>query len=65
MFFLDFSDLGSLGQFGGQIRAREVFKNLPGGRSFVLTEYEPVASHGDPVHDNFYRFRIQMLFPKC
>ena len=23
---------------------------------FILTEYEPVGSHGDPVHDNFYRF---------
>ncbi len=29
---------------------REVFKKLPGGRGFALTEYEPVRSHGDPVH---------------
>ncbi len=29
-------------------RAREVFKKLPGGCSFVLTEYDPMASHGDP-----------------
>ena len=28
---------------------REVFKKLLGGRGFVLTEYEPVGSHGDPV----------------
>ena len=26
--------------------AREAFKKLPGGRSSVLTEYEPVGSHG-------------------
>ncbi len=36
---------------------REVLQRLPGGRGFVLTEYEPVGSHGDPVHDDFYRFR--------
>ena len=30
--------------------AREVSKKLPGGRSSVLTEYEPEASHGDPIH---------------
>ena len=29
--------------------AREVFKNLPGARGFVVIEYEPVASHGDPI----------------
>ncbi len=34
-------------------RAREGFKKLLGGRGFVLTEYEPVASHGNPVHDYF------------
>ncbi len=28
---------------------REVFKKLLGGRGFVLTEYEPVGRHGDPV----------------
>ena len=30
--------------------AREVSKNLPGARGFVVVQYEPVASHGDPVH---------------
>ena len=30
--------------------AWEVSKKLPGGRSSVLTEYEPEASHGDPIH---------------
>ena len=38
---------------------REVFKKLPEGRGFILTEYEPVGSHGDPVHDNVYTFRTQ------
>ena len=28
---------------------REVLQKLLGGRGFVLTEYEPVGSHGDPV----------------
>ena len=27
--------------------AREVFKNLPGVRGFVVIQYQPVASHGD------------------
>ena len=36
--------------------AREVSKKLPGGRSSVLTKYEPEASHGDPVQANFYVF---------
>ena len=33
----------------------EVFKKLPGGGGFVLTKYEPVASHGDPVHGRIRR----------
>ncbi len=33
--------------------ARETFKKLPGGHSSVLTEYEPEASHGDPIQANF------------
>ena len=33
----------------GLTEAREAFKKTPGGRSSVLTEYEPVGSHGDPV----------------
>ncbi len=51
-----FSDLVYFGTEKGPGRAREVFENLAGGRSFVLTEYEPVASHGDPIRDNFYGF---------
>ena len=31
-------------------RAREVFRNLLDACSFVVIEYEPVASHGDPIH---------------
>ena len=29
--------------------AREVSRNLPGARGFVVVEYEHVASHGDPI----------------
>ena len=29
--------------------AREVFKNLPGAHGFVVVQYGPVASHGDPI----------------
>ncbi len=45
-----------MGTENGPSRAQEVFKKLPGGHSFVLTEYEPASSHGVPIHDNFYRF---------
>ena len=34
----------------GVWEAPEVSKNLPGARSSVLTEYEPIPSHGDPIH---------------
>ena len=29
---------------------------MPGGRGSVLAEYEPMGSHGDPIHDHDYRF---------
>ncbi len=35
-------------------RAREVFKKVPGGRGFDLTEYGPVARHGYPIHGQNY-----------
>ena len=35
--------------------AREVFKNLPGGGGFVVIEYEPILSHGDPIHARNYQ----------
>ena len=52
--FLDFSvffvyQFWDLGAENGLRRAREVFKKVPEGRSSVLTEYEPVGSHGDPA----------------
>ena len=46
-------------------KAREGFKKLPGGGSFVLTEYEPVASHGDPIHVIFYRLLARTLSHCC
>ena len=38
-----------------------MFKKLSGGRGFVLTEYEPVGSHGGPIHTIFYKFRTPIL----
>ncbi len=32
---------------------REVSKNLPDTRGVVFPEYEPVASHGDPIQARF------------
>ena len=29
-------------------------KNLPGARSSVLTEYEPISCHGDPIRPQYY-----------
>ncbi len=43
-----------LGPETGPGKAQEVFKKFPGGRGFVLTEYELLASHADPMHDHFY-----------
>ena len=34
--------------------AREVFKNLPDTRGVVFPEYEPVASHHDPIQVRNY-----------
>ena len=45
----------------GLTMTREMFKKLPGGRGFVLTEYELVASHGHLIHDNLYGFGTQKL----
>ena len=57
---------GSLGSFwakNGTWRAREVLKKLPGGRSFILTEYEPMVSHGGAFITLFtylgYDLRVQ------
>ena len=40
-----------------------MLKKLPGGRGFVLTEYEPVGSHGGHIHANFYKFGTPILRP--
>ena len=42
--------------------AREVSRNLPGARGFAVIEYGPMASHGDPIQAQNYRF---VEFPKC
>ena len=35
--------------FYGISEVREVSRNLPGARGFVVAKYEPVASHGDRI----------------
>ena len=39
----------------GILEVREVSRNLPGARGSALAEYEPVASHGDPIQPKNYR----------
>ena len=35
--------------FYNVLEVPEVSKNLPGARGFVVLQYGPVASHGDPI----------------
>ena len=53
--FLDFSDFLIFLIFYGVPEVREVSRKLPGARGFVVIEYEPVASHGDPIQARFYK----------
>ena len=48
---------------GNRKTINEIVTFLDGhaGRSFLLTEYEPVGSHGDPIHDRNYRFWTHIL----
>ena len=39
----------------GVPEVREASRNLPGARGFVLIEYEPVATHGDPIQTRNYQ----------
>ena len=39
----------------GVPEVREVSRKLPGARGFVVIEYGPVASHGDPIQPRFYQ----------
>ena len=41
--------------FYGVPGVREVSRKLPGARGFVVIEYGPVASHGDPIQPRFYQ----------
>ena len=34
---------------------REASRNLPGARGFALIEYEPVATHDDPIQAQNYQ----------
>ena len=47
---------GRFGTKNGIPEVREVSRNVPEARGFVLAKYQPVASHGDPVLDEFYAF---------
>ena len=45
--FPDFS--GHFWILYGILEGREVSKNLPGACGFVVIQYEPIPSHGDPI----------------
>ena len=38
----------------GLPEAQEASKNLPGARGSVFPKYQPVATHGDPIHPQNY-----------
>ncbi len=40
----------------GPEKAWELFKRVPGGRGFVLTKYQPVGTHGDPIQKQISAF---------
>ena len=40
----------------GLPEVREVSRKLPGARGFAVSEYGPVASHGDPIQPQKYYF---------
>ena len=40
----------------GLPEVREVSRQLPGARGFAVSEYGPVASHGDPIQPQNYTF---------
>ncbi len=51
--------------FVGQKRTWEVFLySFLDAARFILTEYEPVGSHGNPIHDKFYRFGTYFFVSK-
>ena len=43
----------------------DVLQKLLGGRGFVLTEYEPLGGHGDPLHAHLYKFGTPIVCPSC
>ena len=49
MFFLNISFI-IFKLFYMVFRAPEASRKLPEARGFVFPKYEPVASHGDPIH---------------
>ena len=52
---LDFWEI-VLGDFICVREVPEVSRNLPEPHGSVLTEYQPVASHGDPIQPQNYGF---------
>ncbi len=54
LYFFDFSSHFQI--LYGVPKTPEVSKNLPGARSSVLTEYEPISCHGDTIRSQYYNF---------
>ena len=48
--FSDFGTLAAIFDFCYVPEAQEVSRNLPGAHGFVVIQYGPMASHGDPIH---------------
>ena len=51
--------------FYGVPEAREVSRNLPGARGFVVIEYGPVASRGDPIRVQNDRYTMFLASQAC
>ena len=57
-----FSDFCIFKVLYGVPEVREVSRNLPGARGFVVIEYGPVASHGDPIQARIMDFICFYIF---
>ena len=47
----------------GLPEAPEVSRNLPGGRGIIFPKYEPIPSHGDPIHPQNYQISSNSHLP--
>ncbi len=64
---INFLSFGSPGHFFnffyGFPEAQEASRNLPGVRGSVVAKYQPVATHGDPIHAQITIFLMFLAFP--